>query len=750
MARTTPIRKGIVPSLNGDSPDLPDPAQLSAFPLTPVTFTPEKGAPDEADGAALSKLGRVFRETVAEKQGIDAGDVDLGMIRHFEAMNADTDRNIQGLSRPVLRRTALGTLWSVPVVVNTPMLTPWIINGRALRRLAAKIHGETAIITSARDHARMTLPVMDVADANQVVGLVHTQRELLGLDSYKSNTDQGNLMESIAVNGVLDAPDVVYTQLVSPTGSCWTAQTIEGTQRLFASQQLMDLFTTRDVNSVLTNRWFGSAKSALRDLTPVDLKVLPEQLKYPDSPIGAKGFFPSKDIKTWLDTVATNDPEAVSWQLVRTMTINLVIAVEPANRTVETHPQAPVSAVIQELIRAYHVKGKARSGWLQADVDGVVAISVIDLFRKQERIEDWRRSIWLGQQPTAYSNPLDGKNHDANQLVETVQLIAALTVHGACAGWGVGNNLGEVDVIVKDNGMRVHAHERAQVATSQAIMVLELGTSGNENQVAAALQATFRDPVFWKAYEHPALWTDKLKVPLAELREKALAELEAAGPDSDHAGTHQRALAALGITALIVNPALLDKKDAVTRTGRGGGGHTGVIVSAADPSSLVKRMIVSPRGLEQFYNAVVALTVADTPMVPKDSQDPSMDLTDFELRRLWLGVKTESGTSESPLECYQRLLREMVELQEQMKSTCDWLITVTATTILGNDPAAGDALDDVDGDGTTSGRDDEDLLYEIVGIDGTLADRAREALRQLDDFFATGKAMGTAASRFRR
>jgi hypothetical protein len=755
MARTTTKSTGIVRSLDADSTDLPYPAQLAAFPLNPPTFTPEKGQPNEADGAPLSKLGRIFRETIASKQDVDPASIDLGMVRHFEAMNADTDRNIQALSRPVMRRTGLGVLWSVQVVVHTPMLSPWLINGRALRRLAAKIHGETEMVTSAHDHTTLALPVMDVADADQVVDLVGAQRQLLQLDNYKSTTPQGKLIDSIAVNGVLDAPDVVYTELHSNSGSCWTAQTIEGTQRLFASQHILDLFTGRDVAGVMTTRWF---ETGLRDLTPADLKVLPEQLTFPETQVAAKGYFPGKDPRTWLETTATTDPEAVSWQLVRTMTINLVIAVEPNDRTFETHPQHPVAAVIQELIRAYHVTGKAKSMWLPGDVDGVAAITIVDLFREQKRIEDWRRAVWLGQQPTSYANPADGKNKDANKLYETVRLIAALTVTGASDADGAGLNLGEVDKVIKDNGMRVHSNERAQVATSQAVMVLGLWESGDENQVAAALQATFRDAVFWKAQTHPSLWTDAVDVPLVVLRDKAHAELAALGYDADptvDAGPHQRALAALGITALIVNPALLAEKSAVSRTGRGGGGKA-VNVSAADPSSLVKKMMMSPRGLTQLYNAVVALVAANTPTVPRDAEDAKFELTDFALRRHWLGLEKDSGTEESPLERYQRLLRGMVDMQEEMVETAEWLRQVTASSILEEDPdGAGDAGDgdedeDEDDDAETGGRDDDDKLFEVVGIEPGLAKRARVALGELDDFFVTGKALGEAASRFRR
>lgn len=710
-----------------DDPEMrPHPDQLTSRPLSPMPFTPERGKDKEADGAALTKVGRTFRETVAAHQGVDPADVPVGMVRLFEALNADSDRNLAGLARPVARRTELGLLWTVQVVVNTALLMAWLINGRALRRLARAVDGSATVVTSAQDHDELSLPVMRVEDADQVVTLVEAQRELLQLHEYKAGSEQSQLIESVAAYGVLEPPDVVLAELVSDEGSAWTAQTAEGARRLFASHMALDLLAGRDVSQLLLQHWFDRT-DGLRDLTAADVDRLTESLTFPDSL--AAGHFPGKDPRTWIETTAAEQPAAVAWQLLRTMTVNLVIAVEPNERARGIH-EHPVAATIQELIRSFHVTGKAKKQWDQADVDGLAAITITDRFREQGRIDLPQRGNWLGQGKLSWDSPLDGLGPDANKLVETAQLLGALTVQSALPDPDGTDSLAQVDQVLRENSVRRHPNERARVGAAQAIVVMDLPNSGHENQVASALKSTFRDPLFWKADEHPAgPWTDHLTRPLAELAEAALFELDALGDGADavaHAGPSQRALGALGIVALIANPALVASDDSITSTGRGGGGRDRI--SAADPSKLVAKMVMDPRGIAQLREAVAGLVGVRHPVVPADPDDHE-PLTERRLRTEWLGEKAK--LPESPQARYLTMLRDMVDTQVGQVAVAEMLTIATEDSLVnGTDPEDGD-----------------DVLYEILGISEDLADRARDALRTLDEFFNTGKAIGRAASR---
>jgi hypothetical protein len=738
---TIPKTRGSVLRVLEDPDTCPRVDQLIGRPLAPMPFSPEAGRPEETDGAPLTKFGGQLRETIARLQGLDPADVPLGLVRLGESLNASTEENLAGLARPVARYTEFGLLWSVPLIVNVPMLMPWIPNGRALRRIAAKLGHEFDVVTHAEDHRPpLSLPVMRVHDADQVLELMDTQRELLGLDAYSG--DQRDLVDSIASNGVLEPPDVVPTLLTSEDGTAWTAQTAEGARRLFAAQLGMITISNRDVHGLATAHWHRRG-TRLRDLTPADLARLDEALTVPDS--AASNFFPGRDQATWIETTATRQPAAVAWQLMRTMRINLVLAVEP-NRRTEDRFEHPVAATIQELIRRYHVNGKAKENWQQADVDGVAAISLIDTFREQGRISPEDRAVWLGQRDLAWDAPLDGVGYEANRLASVVRLMAALTVPGATTAAGV-DGVELVKAVLRDNGVvRPGPFERARMAVAQALVPLRQNGSGYENQIAAALLALYRDGLLWKTQEghEGGNWTTKLGLPVADLEAEARAELAARPVVRDagkELGPAQRALGALGLTALIVNPAMLKGGTAVTRTGKGGGGRSGERVSAADPGRLLEHMLVDAHGVDQLVDAITALVAGRSPGKPAD-RDTNEELTDRSLRLEWLEAAGGSGTDENPSAAYLRMLTELVDrgLMKD-KREADRLKRATAATILD-----ADAEEDDEDDALF----DLSKFYENIGIPAEIADRARDILRDLTDFFADGKANGRAAGRFGR
>jgi hypothetical protein len=702
--------------------------------LLPQPFRPEAGRENEADGAPLSKFGAQFRETVARLQGVEPSEVPLGLVRMVEALNADTDENLAGLARPVAKHTEYGRLWSVQLILHAPLLLPWLINGRALRRLTAKLRHEAELLTGATDHPTLSLPRMHVEGPGQVLEMVDTQRELLGYEQYTG--EQRDLVDSIASHGVLDPPDVVFTEVESSAGSTWTGQTAEGAQRLFADQLGMRVLSNRDVAGLATRHWLAPTIQ-LRDLRPGDLADLAEALTFPDSEAAA--FFPGKDPRTWLATTAAEQPAAVAWQLMRTITVNAIIAVEPNSRA-RSRFEHPVAATVQELIRRYHVNGKSKANWPQADVDGVVAISLIDTFRDQDRITADDRAVWLGQRVLTWSNPLDGTGEDANLLASTVRLIACLTVQGATRDAQGVDGLTLVQDELRDNGVhRPGPIDRARMAVAQALMPLDLHNSGDENQISAALQALFRDPLLWRGDEHVGgNWTALIGLALPELEQKARAELAAlpmVHEPTKHFGPAQRALGALGMTALIVNPAMLKAGVAVTRTGKGAGGKAET-VSAADPGKIVARMLADEAGIDHLVAAIQSLVINRNPTVPTDEESDEQ-LTDFWLRQRWLGAAAAPRDDETPAAAYLRILKDLVEVRlVEEASLGEWLREATSATVVGEE-------DD---------EDDQDVtpLYESIGVPDELADRAREALRNLDEFFAVGKAYARAAQRFGR
>ncbi|MEJ2865972.1 hypothetical protein [Actinomycetospora flava] len=715
-----------------EDPDYaPETSQLHDRPLAPEPFTPEKGRGNEVDGAPLSKFGAQFRAVFARYNRVPEDDVPLGLLRYAEALNASTDVNLQGLAHPVPKYTEYGELWTVSLLVNTPMLMAWLINGRALRRLASKLKGEVTVITTTSDHANFSLPTMSVHDKNQVMDLLDTQRELV-MDTYSHNKE---FLDPLARQGVLNPPQVVFTELVDSGGrTSWTAEAMEGARRTFGSQLLMnELMGRGDAASLATRHWFDG--DGLRDLTPEDLRQLEKDLLF--SSTDAAGYFPGRDARDWLDNAAHNDRAAVTWQLLRTMRVELVIAVRPNERTKQRYPHA-VSAVVQEFIRSQHVPNKTKRQWDLADVAGQAAITIIDRFDQEDRIDTASRAVWLGQVETSWDASYRDTASSSNRLVETVRLIAALTVqHGVTTATGY-DGLRYVNETLGENALPKGPKERARIAASQAVIVLNQANSPWENALAAMLEATFRDPMFWKGREHSGgNWTTMLGTPLDELAVQASAELATMTRDGgDPFGPAQRALAALGAVALATNPKLLVNSDALSRTGRGGGGRR-ADVSAADPPRLLAEMLRSQRGLDQLHDAIYALIAVREPFIPVD-RESGEELTDIWLRDTWLTDGDTDGDDEDARSAYMRMLREIVKKQQESWDEASRLRDATDETIL--DP-------DLPPDQQTDGAE---VLFETIGVPDDLADEARTLLRQLEEFFVEGRAFGRTAARYGR
>lgn len=718
----------------GDAELAPPASRLHGRPLRPIPFKPERGAEPQRDGAGLTKVGARFREVFAQVHGLDQDEVDLGLVRLVEALNADTESNHAALSALQIKRTEFGMLHQVRFVANTPLLLPWLTNGRALRRLGSALDGSAKLLTTAVDHDRYGLPVMEVEGPEAVLGIINAQRKLVKLADYTSAAEKRDRIDSIVQFGVLESPDIMLTQLVCDEGTSWVAEAAEGAQRLFSSLVGLDALALRSVHSLATTHWFDTA-AALRDFTAEDLRALEEGLRFKTT--AAASYFPGADEHAWLENVANHTPAAVAFQLMRTMVVNLTLLVEPdpVTTALERHP---VAATIQELIRSYHVPGKMKDAWQDADVNGLVAIGVIDELRAQGRLSEKERSSWLGEQPLPWSGPnLDHHGEVGNRLLSATRLMAAMTAEGAVpvSEDGTEASLAVVNRFLRHNSKRAHPDQRATVAAAQAAATLGLSGEGTESTVVAALAATFRANWLWKTTEQgPEAWTSLLALPLGDLTEQAQREREKVSSDPTLAtGPAQRAIAALGGVALIANPGLLADGKALTRTGRGGGGKN-ADVKASDPSVLLERMVAQERGIHQLQDAIAALTLGSEPSVPIDREDKE-PLTDLYLRGLWLG--TSRDPSQTPQTEFARRLQELADQLKVCLSDSEDLRTATPNSILDIEPDEDDEFA-------------EDPLYEVVGINEQMADDALQLLLRLNDFFSTGKAFARAAARSSR
>jgi hypothetical protein len=282
-----------------------------------------------------------------------------------------------------------------------------------------------------------------------------------------------------------------------------------------------------------------------------------------------------------------------------------------------------------------------------------------------------------------------------------------------------GERMKFVNRTLRDNGRNTSSTERARIAAAQAVATLGFTQARYEGQVAAALVATFNDAIFGEVRKHGSgtPWEELIDEPVDDLLRDALEEvadpsLRAGREAEGDFGPAQRALAALGITALAINPALIDADRQLTSTGRGGRGG----VRKSDPSSLAQEMMQSPGGLRQLHAAVRA-TERTSPVIPLDPRGGEQ-LVEEHLRRTWLTPDAEPNPND-----------EMTPHEE-------WLADVDRlVAALGR--LADDAKDiyyrreDDDDDGTQ-------LLYRL-GIAASTGQRVREHLETIRELFDTGR-----------
>lgn len=708
-------------------PELAPPAsRIQDRPLRPEAFRPEAGRPNEADGAPLTKFGWRFREVFSEAQNLSIEEVDLGLVRLVEALNADTSANLNALAAPQMKRTEQGTLHQVRLRVNTPVVMPWLLNGRALRRLAAELDGHARLVTEATVHERYSLPIMEVGGAEDVREIIGAQRRLLGLGSYaQADGKKKDRIDSLLRFGVLDAPDVVLTELrTNDRQSAWTCQAAEGAQRLFSSILALDVLANRSTSSVGSAHWFGEGQPRLRSFEAADLRRLDEQLRYTSS--AAAAYFPGNDVPTWIDTIAAITPGAVAFQLLRTMEVSLIIAITP-DPTTTADEDFPVVGVIEEMIRSYHMPGKAKDSWLLGDVQGLIAIGVINELHRQQRISDRERSAWLGEHEVSWQGPAaEPDGGPGNRLTMITKLLAAMTTQGAIpAGPGPEQRRQSLEIVndhLRRNSIRRHSDERARVGAAQAVVALRVHSSGQEGTIAAALLGAFNSPWFWRAAEHPdGSWMSLIDLPIHELAQKARAELASS---SQEAGPARRALAALGGVALMTHPLLVEQGRALTRTGRGGGGRTGLTVRASDPVILLQRMVLSPRGLNQLEDVVASLVAPDQLALPYDRETSDV-LTDLWLRDLWLGRNQDE--LDDPITEFTRQIQLVIELVTDAHGESVRLRSATRDDML--------EVPEDDRDPELPG----DRLFEAIGINTQAANDTIVLLQGLTEFFTMGK-----------
>lgn len=627
--------------LKPDSEQVAEEVGLDAFPVTLPEFTPADDLEPLDDGETPTKLGARFRQLWAELHGIDEDEVDHGLIRDIEALSADHDDNIRGLSRPYRIRNHAGEQTVVRFKAHTPLVGAALINGRMLSRVGRHLPEDTPVITTASGEHEF-VPAIELIDADHAYRISEAQQKVEKLRDYHG--DDQDFIDSLALEGVVTAPVVAPFYLSDAKGNaCYLGQTDDGWRRMMACRGTMAELLGVNADLVYKHWQNEDGSMTVRSHTADSIRRSLGWLRFVGSD-KSKLLFPtsrsSKSVKTWMEDIANENPEVRAFHRLRTVDVELVLALQP-------RPGKSYFDVFYLDMAARHVPGLSAKDWDKASVEGVVAVRAIDTLRAEDYIADAERAVWLGE--TSVSTK-DSPNSEPfrNRLVAGTALMASLTTEGGVTGRRLITRRALIE-----HGLPNHPDRAAAVAAAQTAVVFEVDGTAEVGQVSSTLMSLFKHASLWKDNAHPGdyWWVDLIDEDVKSLHKSAVKELgqkfDPADKNVGALGPYQRAMVALAGVAHITNPALLAENDSMTRTGRGGRG--GVLKS--DPIVILNRMAQSSDGLARC-KAIIEAAIKAKPTIPVDPITGE-DLTETWLRVTYLdtdGDGSAEGTGDDPLD----------------------------------------------------------------------------------------------------
>lgn len=649
---------------------LPGKASLDDFPLAPPHFKPQRNGEILDDGEPITRLGERMRDAYASANDLDPSAVPDGLVRMVEALSGDDAANERTLTAVRPLRNRLGTVLVVPFVFLTPLVFPWLINGRAHQRMAKLIRGEQMkLLTAPRDQGLLGLPAIDVDSVEQVLAHYEAQRQILGIHEYSGA--ERDFVDDIAWNGILEEVIVTPTQLVNGGATSWTAQATDGARRVTTGHDLLRR-TTGESPAVFQRVWMDPSTGTrrLREVDAATVRRLHDEASFPRAELP---LMPSSGtdaaIERWRQTIDGNDFVEI-FQRVRTFRGLLVLSAKP-NGLGE-----PAHQVLLEDVRARHIEGAQPKPWDDAAVRAQIAIGAVEGLHRDGALTDEQRDVALGNAAVPFRDRGRGTTPYRNGLVAIASLAGLLTVSA---------HEKAMNHHLRLNHQWPHPTKRARAAADQILVAVEREDHPRADQIASALAKLLDNPRVYRTKEHPDhadhTWPDLVDLDLDQLVEQAKEDLANPLPNNnpkvDVFRAPRRALGVLGGFALIVNPALVDheypdgnKGAQLSQSGRGGrlrysGPHLPedadeAWVGSADPSSVIAAMLKHPDGIAELAVAIRALT-GPAPEEPRHPDTGEL-MDDAYLRYRWLGGGEErEPLDEAPLDRYHRLVAAFMD-----------------------------------------------------------------------------------------
>ena len=615
--------------------EVPPGRDTSRFPLTRP----------KANVAGITRNGKKFAERVAEAANtgrdtadhVTPDDVPEGLIRAFEAIDADPDSNLSRVTSGSISTvsTGDGELLVLEVLVNPIAVVPDPMNGRTADK---HVNLRSRFIDPTDHNHALDIPIYDIGAASDLIDAANRSHTELGFrnDRIKVGKNRDDLV-SIGLQGVhepiLLMPHM-YRDSDGNTMHCFVAH--DGNRRL-----AMSLRVQRDVagfDQAQLTSWTvpmrGGDAPALKDWDAAAVNVVRERSAI--NPQSAGSWFPESGCDTHIDEFLKRrvDPHVTVRSFLRTRALKAQIVIGVNNSTLSATARnsvSPSTAVMKQRVNRLHIKEAGTLEWSENAQATQVATTVLQQVR--DGIRNDKDFVPLTEDEVAAVLDNTVKPWDAadDLNLHPMRLAAKVAATVICSNHDCSSTVKDVmkSFSISTGNTKI-ADNKARIAAYRVVPLLGYSNdSYATRQVRAAIDAFCKNRYF-RGDDNGGRalpWWTLLDLDGDELAAAAKGEVALNSDAKPHeAGPACRALSFKALFCLCASPAVqptaAKSPFAVTGTGTG---RTNA-VTAVKIEQLVFKLFELDMGIDQLAEVVrcgetIPVTTPPKNLINPEAQD---------------------------------------------------------------------------------------------------------------------------------
>lgn len=594
----------------------------------------------KADVTSITQNGKKFAERVvdaantgrAEADQITVDEVPEGLIRAFEAIDADPKTNLSKLSSGAISTisTGDGELLVVEVLVNPLAVLPDPMNGRTAEH---HVNRRRRNVVPTDYNAAIDLPIYDMESAQELIDVANESHSELGFRNprIKPGKDRSDLL-SIGMQGTHDSILLMPQVFRDPEGNTMHSLVArDGNRRLAMSlrvQQDVAGYDQSQLTSWTAPMWDGTSY-VLKDWDADAVNLVRERAAV-DAQSAGKWFAKStsaEDVEAFMTQRVA--PHIMVRSFLRTRALKAFIVVGVNNESLSDTARnavAPSAAVMDDKVRSLHIGERAAKPWADNAQSTMVANSVLSGIR--DGISRGKDIVPLSSSEIeAVLNNTTKPWATADDLAtHPLRLAAKVAATIIC-----NNHDGSASVrnVMKQFGYSTAAAKigdhKARIAADRVVPLLGFSDpdASATKRVRTVIERISRNRYFQDVSDEVGVWWELLDLDADELAKRAADEIASQDEGHPHeAGQACRALAFKALLCLSASPAVQSANSrasefAITINGLDERG-----ITKTTPDQVIFRLFEHEQGVEQLAEVVRCGETIGGPALPKNVIDP--------------------------------------------------------------------------------------------------------------------------------